>query len=337
MTVSRETRLGTIALHTDPHWGSVYWRERFAARGLGAADVADNPALIGVMDQAALRQRPVEDFIPRRVLESGARLITSETSGMTGRPIVTVFSEREFQDAFVEPFLHRARAVGFPLRARWLWIGPSGPHAIGKAVREILRAVDGFDPFSIDFDPRWFRKMPAESTGRARYLAHLEAQIMDVLDRQRVEVLFATPPILRRLAARLPAERRAAFTGVHYGGMSLSAAEYDELRAAFPNAVHLHGYGNSLFGVFIESGRGPDGIRYAAHSARVSLDVVQPAADGADWSVCAPGETGRVLLSRYDESFMILNQLERDVATRTDDGILDPHPPDPATNRATLY
>lgn len=332
---ANDTLLRALHTHADPRWGSTYWREYLGRRGLKPEDVAADPACVGLMDAEALRCRPVEDFIPARLLADRVRLVTSETSGMTGKPVVTVFTDAEFHEAFVEPFLRRAAETGFPLRSNWLWAGPSGPHAIGKAVREILRAAGGLDPFSVDFDPRWYRRLPEDSVGRTRYMAHVEAQIMDVLDTQRVDVIFSTPPVIRRIAERLGEKRRAALRGIHYGGMSISAAEYAGFRDAFPNAVHLHGYGNSLFGVFVETGFGPAGIEYGTSSARVRVDVVREVS--GRWTPCADGETGRVMLSRFDESFLILNHLERDVATRLPGAIRDPHPPQPQTNRQTLY
>jgi thienamycin biosynthesis protein ThnN len=334
--VTRDSRLRILRRHTDPIGGAPYWIETFRRLDLTAEQVADAPSAAGFMDAEALRQRPIEDFIPRRLLDSGTRLITSETSGMTGKPIVTVFTEAEFHSGFVAGFVSRAEQVGFPLRANWLWAGPSGPHVIGKAVREILRAVGGLDPFSIDFDPRWFRKLPEDSMARERYMAHIESQIMDVLDTQRIDVLFSTPPVIRLLAARLSPARRDAIRGVHYGGMSIGPDEYASLKMAFPKAVHLHGYGNSMFGMFTETACGPAGIDYATStSERVQLDLL--AGEEGALRPCAIGETGRVMLSRYDESMMILNHLERDLATRTPEGIRDPHPPHPSTNRKTIY
>ncbi len=64
------------------------------------------------------------------------------------------------------PFLKVAAATGFPADAAWLWIGPSGPHIIGKAVRELARQTGGMDPFSVDFDPRHGPGAPSSSRDR---------------------------------------------------------------------------------------------------------------------------------------------------------------------------
>ena len=51
---------------------------------------------------------------------------------------------------------------------------------------------------------------------------------------------------------RLSDSQREAIRGIHYGGMSLTAQVVNDFRAAFPRAVHLAGYGNTLFGVVME-------------------------------------------------------------------------------------
>jgi hypothetical protein len=219
--ISPEKRQTIIALHADPLQGSAYWIDLFRTQHLSVEDVACDPLSAPLMDVKVLRTRPIEDFIPKKVLASAPYLITGETSGFSGKPIHTVFSEEEFHSGFVKTFLDMAEETGFPVKAQWFWIGPSGPHVIGKAVRAILRAVGGMDPFAIDFDPRWFRKTTVGSLSQDRYFKHIEEQIFEVLDHQRVDVIFATPPVVAMLAEKMPRERRAAIRGVHYGGMAM--------------------------------------------------------------------------------------------------------------------
>ena len=336
MTISFAQRLAVLALHGDPERGSPYWIEFFRARGLTAEAVARDPALAGVMDAEALRRRPLEDFVPRAIRESGQPLVTGETGGFTGDPVVTAYLEAEFTAGFVTPFLERAAEIGFPVRCNWLWAGPSGPHIIGKAVRAILREVGGMDPFAVDFDPRWFNKLPEASLSRQRYLDHLHAQILRILERQRVDVLFTTPPVVRMLGETLPEGKRRAIRGIHYGGVAIPAAEYDFFLNAFPNAIHLSGYGNSLFGMFPEETRSAAGIEYRTEgSARIDVGILRDPADLR--SAAAPGQEGRIVMSRYDHSFLILNLLERDIATRTERGILDPRPEARFANQKVIY
>ncbi len=318
-----ETRLKSLQLHCDPEQGCPYWIELFKNSPLNIADVAENPLLLPPMEPEVLRNHPLEYFMPKKVIQQHDYLITGETSGFSGKPIMTAFSATEFRAAFVTPFLERAAAVKFPVAGKWLWAGPTGPHIVGKAIRAILKTVGGFDPFTVDFDPRWYKRLPENSISRERYFNHIEEQIFNILNTQQVDVLFSTPPVIRMLAAKMSETARQQIRGVHYGGIALDYTEYQQFKTAFPNAVHLNGYGNSLFGVFLEIDFTAAGIEYSAESKRVDLALV----NNADGKIVptAAGETGQVMLSRYDESFMIINMLERDIAVKTANGILNPH------------
>jgi hypothetical protein len=312
-----------VRLHADPEHGSRFWRERLARLGITAERLVQDPLSVPPMGADDMRGRPVEDFVPAAVLAEQPYLITGETSGFSGKPVITAFLEEEFRAGFVTPFIEQARRVGFPLRVNWLWAGPSGPHIIGKAVRAILREVNGLDPFAVDFDPRWFRRQARDSLSARRYLEHLAEQIFDVLNEQRVEVIFTTPPVLALLGERMAPEARTAVRGVHYGGMAMTVEQYRGHRQAFPNSVHMSGYGNSLFGMFPETGFSEAGLAYATPSTRIDVQVVRR--EGDRFVPCTPGETGQILVSRYDRSTLVINMLQEDIATRTTDGILHPH------------
>ncbi|MCF6175712.1 MAG: hypothetical protein L3J71_08090 [Victivallaceae bacterium] len=328
-------RLEILKLHSDPVWGSPYWIEFFSKSTLTIEAVAEHPLIMPAMDPEVLRNSPLERFIPKKVIQEQPYLITGETSGFSGKPIMTVFSEPEFETGFVTPFLQRAMEVDFPVRGKWLWAGPSGPHIVGKAIRAILKTAGGFDPFTLDFDPRWYKRLPENSMSRERYFKHIEEQLFAIINTQKVDVLFSTPPVIRMLTEKMAEPERHAIRGVHYGGISTDYSEYQHFKAAFPNAVHLNGYGNSLFGVFLEASFEPDGIEYSTASERVELELVKN--NSAAITKVAVGETGQVMLSRYDESFMIINMLERDIAVKTVNGIRNPHPEEKYKQVKVLY
>lgn len=316
-------RAHVVRLHTDPQTGSRFWLDRLRRLNLTPEQLIGDPLSVPPLGAADLRGHPLEDILPQALLAERPYLMTGETSGFSGKPVITAFLEEEFRAGFVTPFIEQARRVGFPLRVNWLWAGPSGPHVVGKAVRAILRDVNGMDPFAVDFDPRWFRRQPRDSLSARRYLEHIVEQVFEVLGEQRIEVIFTTPPVLTLLGERMAPAARAAIRGVHYAGMAMAVGEYRRHREAFPNAVHMSGYGNSLFGMFPETGFGDDGLRYATDSDRLAVEVVRQ--EGGRYVPCAVGETGQVMMSRYDRSVLILNLLQEDVATRTHDGILHPH------------
>lgn len=322
-----------VAEHFDPRWGSPWWLERSGELGFDprreirrVADLERLPAV----PREALTTLPVETFVPRRHHAARTDWILSETGGTTGAPARTVFLPDEFTAAFVTPFVRAARRLGFPTGQSWLYLGPTGPHVIGKGARACARALGSPEPFTVDLDPRWVRRLPPGSLARRRYTEHVIAQALDVLASQEVGVLFATPPLLAALGERLDARRRERITGVHLGGMAADPGFWRRLGEAwFPKAVALSGYGNSLAGVCPQiAPTGPDGPEYFAHGERLVLDVV-----GDD---AAP--RGRVRFHRIDRAALLPNVVERDEAGLVRDasatrdgfhatGLRDPRPP----------
>ncbi len=195
---------------------------------------------------------------------------------------------------------------------------------IAQAARLLARLHGALEPFSVDLDPRWARAQAPGSLGEKLYREHLLAQALDVLQRERIDVLFTTPPLALELAEVLPVRARAAMRGIHLGGMALRVEDYCRLEEAFPNAVLLPGYGNSLFGILVEP-NAPCGDGHERHldyfplAGRLHLNLA--AEEGTQVMLnrsVLPGELGRVVLSRFDESFLIINMIERDQAVRID-------------------
>jgi thienamycin biosynthesis protein ThnN len=325
-TAAADDRLHDLLdLHFHPEWGSSYWLQRQEQLGWNVRDRVRTPDdlwLVGPMPLADLRRFPVRAFIPRALHGQWPRFVLGETAGTSGEPCGTAYRDDEFQAAFVAPFLRVAEATGFPRGEPWLWVGPSGPHIIGKVVRELARQTDSMDPFSVDFDPRWAKRLADGSTARQRYLDHVTAQAVDVLRREEVGVLFITPPALAALAARFTDSEREAIHGIHYGGMSLTPETVNHFRAAFPRAVHLAGYGNTLFGVVMEVADGHRlAMDYYPLGDRVRFHVVDWRDDGktpGNWppSLRQQDQSGRVLFHRLDESCLLIGVLERDQAER---------------------
>jgi hypothetical protein len=308
-----------LALHFHPRHGSRYWLRRQEEVGWEVCErvrTIDDLEMLGPMPFADLRNYPLRDFIPQQFHRRLDRFVIGETAGTSGKPCATAYRDQEFEAAFVTPFLRVALATGFPLGQPWLWVGPSGPHIIGKVVRELARQSGSMDPFSVDFDPRWAKKLPSGTLGRQRYLEHVTAQALDVLEREHVAVLFITPPALAALTPRLTDWQREQIHGIHYGGLDMTAAVLNDFREAFPRAVHLAGYGNTLFGVVMEVADSPrEALDYFPLGERLWFRVVE--GDGSTtWPVrqCRRGETGRVLFHRLDESCLLVNVLERDEA-----------------------
>lgn len=333
-----------IAIHFDADQGTPYWLEKQAELELDARRTIrtiKDLALLGPMDEKALAQRPIEDFIPRRFREC-RDFVLAETGGTLGRAKFAVHRRDEFETAFITPFIKAADRVGFPRGGRWLFVGPTGPHIIGRAARRCAEAFDAGDVFTVDFDPRWAKKLPAGSFAAQRYLQHIEAQALHVLEVQDVTVIFATPAVLTGLARQLSDTQRQAIQGIHLGGMSASAAFMDEMNALFPQAVLLSGYGNTLLGMMPQLHYASEtGFDYGAYGDRLIVRLI-PLCDADQTSnICAcvdHGERGQVMVHRLDEMQFLANLIERDSAIRIEpdrsavadgfaqDGLRDPQP-----------
>lgn len=346
-----------LARHFHPEHGSEYWLRRQEYLGWSVCDrvrTLDDLWLLGSTPLTDLRRFSLRSFIPRGLHRQAPRFVTGETAGTSGAPLMTAYRDDEFQEAFITPFLRVAEATGFPQGEPWLWVGPSGPHIIGKVVRELARQTGSMDPFSVDFDPRWAKKLAEGSLARRRYLDHVTSQALEVLRREEVGILFITPPALTALTERLSDRERETIHGIHYGGMSLTTETINNFRMAYPHALHLAGYGNTLFGVVMEMADTPrQNIDYYPLGERLKFHIVEWSGDDEPSIVWPPrrmarGQTGRVLFHRLDESCLLVGVVERDEAERiapseaaltlgaSEDGLRNPRPPSALTERLQL-
>lgn len=311
MVSAADARLREVfAMHFDPERGSPYWLRRAGTLGFDPREsirsVDDLPSM-GVMDMQALRCLPVTEFMPK-CLAGQREWIPGETGGASGSPVATMYGESEFDDAFVRPFVLAAGTRDFPRNENWLFIGPTGPHLIGRAARLCARALGSPEPFTVDFDPRWVRRFQASSIGFKRYLDHVVEQSLRVLQTQAIGVLFATPSILERLQGEMPVVLRQKILGLHFGGQHLTKERIDGFQRSFPNAVLISGFGNTLFGMCPEfQGCLGNALNYYPLGFRILFGTVN------DKDYCRYGEgAGRLCFSRLDKGFMILNCVERD-------------------------
>ncbi len=329
-----------LRIHFDEDTGAPYWLEKQRELGLDivkSVRCIEDLSILGPMNEDALAGRPIEDFIPRIFLPD-LDYILAETAGTLGRPKFAVHRRDEFRSAFITPFVAAAGRVGFPSRCRWLFVGPTGPHVIGRAARCCAKALDAGDVLAVDFDPRWAKKLLAGSFAARRYLEHVETQALRVLWVQNIGVLFSTPVVLSSLAQKMDEAKRSAIKGIHLGGMCAGAEFMDRMNELFPNAVVLSGYGNTLFGMMPQLRYDRQtGFDYFPHGHRLVVRMMPAAAAGIN-SCVEYGQRGQLLIHRLDEMQFIANMIERDTAIRIEpnpdaaedgfvlDGIRDPQP-----------
>lgn len=310
-----------VSAHFDPVWGTPFWlerSERMGIDGLRHLQTVEDLELLGEMAPSDLQNRPLLDYVPRQLHSRLDQLVVAQTGGTTaGGGKWTAYRDDEFIEAFVLPFVAAAAPLEFPAGRQWLFVGPSGPHVIGKVVRHLATAFGSPEPFAVDFDPRWAKKLPDDSFARQRYLGHVVEQALAVVEAQDIGVLFTTPPCLSSLASLMTRAQRDRIAAVHYGGIAITREQMRHFQAeVFPHALHLSGYGNTLFGCCMELSPALDReIDYFPYGQRLLFQTV-PRDDGGE---------GDVRFTRLDETFLIVRMRERDVAT-----LIDPPPGAPA-------
>lgn len=298
-----------MELHFDPDHGSPYWLDQVKSWSLNPLKdlfLMSDMEHIPFFDSKEMASRPVEDFIPRSLRHQSDKWVMGETGGLTGNPAFTVYRNDEFHDAFIRPFLIAAHMSNFPSKGHWIWIGPSGPHLIGKAARLCAAAQKQPDPFSVDFDPRWARKLPKHSVAFSRYMDHILEQSLRIFHAQKIEIIFTTPVVIRKLSDVLSSSQRSAIKGIHYGGMVSNPEDRQNWKEKFPNAVLLAGYGNTLFGMAPElrfnQSEPTDRLTYYPIGQRLWFEAETP----------ENSEPARLTFSRFDETQLILRAQERD-------------------------
>jgi hypothetical protein len=189
----------------------------------------------------------------------------------------------------------------------------------GALARSLAAAVGGV-AFTIDMDPRWVKKLIA--AGKAdeanAYAEHLIDQAAFVLQTQDIGVLFSTPPLLERLARRddLVELVREKVQLIEWGGAHMDVDTRQLYRTEiFPGLTIAGGYGSTM--VLGGAPERPDltdedPCIFDPPSPYITFSVVEP-----DTGHLVPyGRRGQVVMNHVSKSFLLPNNLERDMATR---------------------
>jgi phenylacetate-coenzyme A ligase PaaK-like adenylate-forming protein len=306
--------------HFSPATGSPYWLER--ARSLEfdpRADVKsfeDLTLFPNVTNE--LRDVRVRDLIPQGYGPHPEVIGVYESGGTTGAPKRIVML-RDWWDPEIARQVAYLDARGVPRNRDWLALLPSGPHMAGALLRSEAAAVGGV-PFTIDMDPRWVKKLIA--AGKAdeanAYAEHLIDQAAFVLQTQDIGVLWSTPPLLERLARRddLVELVREKVQLIWWGGAHMDVDTRQLYRTEiFPGLTIAGGYGSTMV-----LGGAPERLGLADDdpcifdppSPYITFSVVEP-----DTGRAVPyGQRGQVVMNHVSKSFLLPNNLERDMATR---------------------
>ena len=307
-----------VGIHCHPTSGAPFWIERAKSLGLDARSAIkgyDDLSKFGFFPLDALRTRNVLDFLPAEVATDRGRLRIDETGGTTGAP--ARIAVRDFYEPINDFMMwYLDEVIGFPRGGNWLFIGPTGPHAVAESIKQMARSRGGMC-FFIDLDPRFIKLLYQQQDMKTvgLYMKHIRSQAYGVLETQQIDVLASTPILLQALAPELK-ERKFHFSGVMYGGTQLSPDLYRLLRTEyFPDAVHTAVYGNTLMGGALLGPLQVDDsqIVYYPIEPLVKFDIVDPKQPERRVEL---GQTGQVCVTVLSEERFLPRVLERDQAER---------------------
>jgi acyl-CoA synthetase (AMP-forming)/AMP-acid ligase II len=309
-----------IEWHFSPATGSPYWLER--AKSLefdprrDVMSFEDLTLFPNVTNE--LRNVSVRDLIPQGYGPHPDVVGVFESGGTTGAPKRIVML-RDWCERMIAWYVAHLDALGVPRDRNWLFLFPNGPHMVGEIMRRQAAALGGLG-FTIDFDPRWVKELIAAGSADQAdaYAEHLIDQAAFVLENQDIAVLMSTPPLLERLAQRdqLVELVRQTVRTIEWGGAHMDADTRQLYRSeVFPEAALVGGYGSTM----VLGGASErldladeDPCIFDPFSPYVTFSVVEP---GTGRKV-AYGERGQVVMNHVSKSFLLPNNLERDMATR---------------------
>jgi len=308
--------------HFSADTGSPYWLRR--------AEQLDFNPLQDINTFADLRMfgpDPVDwatvaadALIPAGCADRSATFGVYESGGTTGSPKRIIdASSRLGNVRWIDQHLDGHR---FPAGSgHWLHIGPTGPHIMGKNIRN-LAELRGALCFAIDLDPRWVRRCIAEgrADGVRRYMDHILDQVRDILATQDIRMMSTTPPMLEAIVARPDVYElvQQKVRGILWGGTSIDA---ETLRLceqeAYPDAVIVGAYGNTMMGVAPQRPRLPDDPASCVFRPYYPYSVVEVVAADDPGEDEVPYDTqGRVRITALTRELFVPPTLERDLAVR---------------------
>jgi hypothetical protein len=306
--------------HFDPATGSPFWIERaktldFDPRG-DVKSLDDLRLFPNVANE--LRDAPADQLIPVGYGPDAEMVGFFESGGTTGAPKRVVLM-RDWLDRLMHWSDANLDAHGFPRGVDWLGITPTGPHLVGEFFRRSATGR-GRSGFTVDLDPRWVKKLIAagRTEDAGAYAEHVVDQAAVILRTQEVAVLVITPPLLERLARReeLLEIVSSKIRAIRWGGTQLDPDSRHLYRTeVFPGVAMCGNYGSTMVvGFASERPDLPDDSPcvFDTLAPYVTFRVVDPdTGDAVDY-----GQRGQIVANHVSRSFLLPNNLERDMATR---------------------
>jgi len=306
--------------HFNPETGCAFWLDRAKTLGFDPRSDIRSHADLRLFPNVApeLREARAEDLVPKGYGKAANIVGFYESGGTTGIPkrIVLMGDWLERMVSWSNAHLDRH---GVPRGMNWLGVIPTGPHVVGALFHRHAR-THGTHGFTIDLDPRWVKKLIADRRfdDAQAYTEHVVQQVIDVLRTQDVGVLTITPPLLERIARddTLVDLVNSRVRAIRWGGTQMDPDSRRLFRnEIFPNVLLCGEYGSTMMiGVAGErAGLGSDSACvFDSFSPYVTFTVVDPRTGDAVQN----GQRGQVVVNHVSKSFLLPNNLERDLATR---------------------
>jgi phenylacetate-coenzyme A ligase PaaK-like adenylate-forming protein len=306
--------------HFSPETGSPFWLARAKSLEFDprtSVKTFDDLTLFPNVTNE-LRDVRAEDLIPKGYGSRPEVVGVFESGGTTGAPKRVVILRDWWDQALAWASSH-LEEYGVPRNRNWLALLPSGPHMAGELVRAQAAALGGIR-FAIDMDPRWVKKLIAAGNADQAdaYAEHLIDQAGFVLETQDIGVLMSTPPLLERLSRRddLVELVRRKVEVIEWAGAHMDADTRALYRSEVFPGVKLYGnYGSTM----VLGGAGErlgltddDPCIFDPFSPYVTFSVVDPQTGHR----VRYGKRGQVVMNHVSKSFLLPNNLERDMATR---------------------
>lgn len=306
--------------HFSPETGSTFWLERAKTLDFDPRADVKTHADLSLFPNVApeLRNVRAEELIPRGYGSTPNLIGFYESGGTTGVPkrIVLMSDWLERMVSWSNAHLDRH---DIPRGINWLGIIPSGPHVVAALFHRHAR-THGTHGFTVDLDPRWVKKLIADKRfdDADAHAGHVIQQATDVLRTQDVGLLTITPPLLERIARddELVALINSKVKAIRWGGTQMDPDSRrlfkDEI---FPGTAMCGEYGSTMMIGVAGEREGLDSgspCIFDPFSPYVTFNVIDPKTR----ETVPYGQRGQIVVNHVSKSFLLPNNLERDLGTR---------------------
>jgi hypothetical protein len=306
--------------HFNPETGSAFWLERAKTLDFDPRTDVRTHADLRLFPNVSpeLRDVRAEDLIPKGYGKRPDVVGFFESGGTTGIPKRVVLM-RDWGDRMVAWSNEHLDRHGVPRGVNWLGIIPSGPHVVSALFHQHA-ITHGTYGFTIDLDPRWVKKLIADKrfADVDAYAGHIIDQAVDVLRTQDIGLLTITPPLLERIARNdaLVDLVNSKVKAIRWGGTQMDPDTRNLFKnEIFPNIAMCGEYGSTMMlGVAGERAGLKSGSPciHDSFSPYVTFSVI----DAKTGEPVSYGQRGQVVVNHVSKSFLLPNNLERDLATR---------------------